>query len=213
MDNTQIRLDKRPSEDNALTTEATGGTIVVGAGRRIDREGSKTTRFPRENELAVTRVVRSCLMQLRAKHVVSSAACGADMIIVETAHELGIPVVMVLPFPVESFKRYSVADCGGNWAERFDAIIEKQQRLGTVFELGPAPNSEVGETKGYRATTERLLVEAHALRAGSQLDIIGLIVWEKQRKSTGDETAALLDSVRRQKWRFVEVDTLVSSIL
>ncbi len=82
--------------------------IVALAGRRIDAPDTQKPSFPLEN----TEKVRRCMSELFTKHQVStlvcSAACGADLLALEVAGDLGLRRRIVLPFERDRFREISV---------------------------------------------------------------------------------------------------------
>jgi len=97
-----------------------GPIIAVAAGRRIDSPGAIPSRFP---VWAIPRVEAELRLVLRDRAVttvVSSAACGADILVLEAAAELTIRTRIVLPFSRERFRHTSVVDRGLEWGARFE---------------------------------------------------------------------------------------------
>jgi class 3 adenylate cyclase len=103
---------------------------VIGfAGHMIDAPGRSKPRFPPKLVPAVETAVRERLEHLHQPIVYSSAACGADLIFIESALDRGAEVNVVLPFERQDFVRTSVAVGGEEWVERFDAAIARASRL------------------------------------------------------------------------------------
>ena len=50
-------------------------------------------------------------------------ASGGDLVFAEAVLEAGIELQVVLPFPVDEFKRVSVSRFGADWGPRFDAAL------------------------------------------------------------------------------------------
>ena len=61
---------------------------------------------------------------LRPFGVVSAAAAGADLIVLEEAIARGIGTHVVLPIPVCDFVKQSVMDAGTEWVRRFEAVLD-----------------------------------------------------------------------------------------
>src|SRR5688572_992390 len=76
-------------------------------------------RFPHAQQPAVTARVRELLRTHRVGFAHGSLASGADIIIAETALELGAELHLVLPFAIEEFIAISVAPAGEDWVARF----------------------------------------------------------------------------------------------
>jgi class 3 adenylate cyclase len=58
-----------------------------------------------------------------------SAACGADIIVIEAALALGVEVNVVMPFAAADFVRTSVAVGGESWVRRFDTAMARVTRI------------------------------------------------------------------------------------
>src|ERR1700674_843044 len=95
------------------------------AGRRIDAPDSDTPRFPLRNVGLVSKRVRALLEARKPTALVSSAACGADLIALEQASELGIKYRVILPFDPDRFRITSVVDRPGDWGPVYDRLINK----------------------------------------------------------------------------------------
>ena len=97
--------------------------VLVFTGHMIDRPDRATPRFPPVLE----RLVRHALREKLAAHVplavYSSAACGADILCLEVARELGSETHVVLPFPSADFAVASVEFAAGDWGERFERAL------------------------------------------------------------------------------------------
>ncbi len=103
--------------------------VIAFAGHMIDAPGRSVPRFPAALESAVRTALRAHLARLRQPVVYTSAACGADLIFIEAAQEIGAEVNVVLPFDREDFVRTSVAIGGDQWVARFDAALERATRV------------------------------------------------------------------------------------
>jgi len=64
--------------------------IIALAGRRVDSADAKDPRFPLGNVERVRRLARAVLEEKGATALVSSAACGADLIALSEAGQLGL---------------------------------------------------------------------------------------------------------------------------
>jgi len=78
--------------------------VVALAGRRIDAPDAQASRFPSVLADSVKQKLIICLSSVNATHLVSSGACGADLLALEAAEELGINKTMVLPFDTDTFR-------------------------------------------------------------------------------------------------------------
>src|SRR5260221_10840496 len=72
------------------------GPVVAHCGRRIDDSGTKPPAFPLANVNLVAQRLRGLLAELRPAAVVSSAANGADLLLLLVAGELKVPQHVIL---------------------------------------------------------------------------------------------------------------------
>src|SRR6266567_9046655 len=113
------------------------GAVVALVGRRIDPEPTLTPRFPLDQ---VDRVSMEIADQLRRSHAVAlvcSAACGADLIALEAAQNMGLRTCIILPFSAARFREVSVVDRPHPeiWGSMFDRVICVARARGTLVEL------------------------------------------------------------------------------
>jgi hypothetical protein len=146
-------------------------------------------RFPAERVPAVAEEIRTTLKRLGAKVLVCSAACGADLLALEAAGQLGIRRRIVLPFDRDQFRQTSVVDRPGHWGELYDRILDDVQSKGDLVVLG----FQRGDKQAYRATNQRLLAEAEALADDDNASVRALIVWEGKSRGPDDVTAQFFE--------------------
>ena len=65
-------------------------SIVALAGRRIDAPGAAPPRFPVDNVEKVRSRLVEAFARLNVVHLVCSGACGADLVALEAAEQLGL---------------------------------------------------------------------------------------------------------------------------
>lgn len=106
--------------------------ILVHAGNRIDEKGRPHPRFPSERIYAVSERLSETLGLSRPRIVVSAAAAGADLLMLEAAQAHGISTLVALPLPVDEFRTQSVADQGDEWVVRYDQVLAYTDRLVTT---------------------------------------------------------------------------------
>ena len=100
------------------------GVVIAFAGRRIDPEPSGQPRFPFRRADAVRGAIAKRLGSAGARALVCSAACGADLLALDAAGELGIRARIVLPFRADRFRETSVLDRPNRefWGSLFDRV-------------------------------------------------------------------------------------------
>ena len=97
--------------------------VVAFSGHMIDAPGRARPRFKPQDEPQARAAVASRMAELAPAAAYGSAACGADLLFLEAARELGCETHVVLPFPAEHFRRTSVDYAGADWIERFERAL------------------------------------------------------------------------------------------
>jgi class 3 adenylate cyclase len=103
--------------------------VVAFTGHMVDAPGRAVPRFPSALTSVVEAAVREWLAELHQPLFYGSAACGADLIVIEAALALGAEVNVVMPFDRRDFVRTSVAVGGAAWLSRFDVALERVTRI------------------------------------------------------------------------------------
>jgi len=167
-------------EQNEMTP-----AVIALAGRRIDADGSEPPRFPLSNIRPVRMRLVDIFVRERALALVSSAACGADLLALEEAERLGLRRRIVLPFSTERFRVTSVIDRPGDWGRLFDHIIASARAAGDLVVL---ETHAVGGDAAYAAANAAIIREAESLAAEAELRRVAVIVWEGAARPEGDAT-------------------------
>ena len=110
--------------------------VVAFAGHMIDAPGRAVPRFPAALAPDVKAALRNALAHLRDPVIYTSAACGADLLLIEAALERNCEVNIVLPFDRDDFVRTSVAVGGDAWVRRFDVALSRASRVIMATEEG-----------------------------------------------------------------------------
>jgi hypothetical protein len=178
--------------------------IIALAGRRIDAPDAKSHRFPntRENIDAVRIRIRNLLRSEGATVLVSSAACGADLLALSEAGGLGLRRRIVLPFDPERFRKTSVTDRPGEWGPLYDAEIEQAQKNGDLLLV-----HAVSDDSAYAETNHVIVDEALALGQQFQRPVTAVLVWEGKSRGEGDLTEEFGAYARQRGVRVVDVNT------
>jgi hypothetical protein len=148
--------------------------------------------------------IRETLSTQQASVLVSSAACGADLLALEVATRLGTRRRIVLPFPRDIFRKTSVVDRPGDWGAQYDWILEDVERAGDLLVLGYRD----GDPNAYTAANEAILNEAASLGSSSDRRVIALIVWDGQSRGPDDITENFLREADRRRIETHQVLTL-----
>jgi hypothetical protein len=163
--------------------------IVVVAGRRIDARDAAVSRFPIQSRGAVARKIRGALEEVGATTLVSSAACGSDLLALNAARSLGIRRRIVLPYREDWFLEDSVTDRPGRWEDLYWQVIDEARASGDLIILG----EQRGSDDAFRAANDAILAEAQRLARNERQEdpgaaLAGLIVWEGASRGPDDVT-------------------------
>jgi len=157
-------------------------TVAALAGRRIDAEDAEVSQFPLSMIPAVKKAPSYLLRKEKVKLLVSSAACGADLLAIETALDAGIQCRVILPFEQDRFRQSSVIDRPGNWGALFDRIISLVDNNGDLIVLQEHQSAK----RAYQRVNEVIIQEVSTSINKRRLAII---VWEGQPRVNDDATA------------------------
>ncbi len=176
--------------------------IIALAGRRVDPEDAENERFPLRNIPTVRTRVQAVLEQQGATAVVSSAACGADLIALSEAGSLGLRRRIVLPFDRKRFRKTSVIDRPGDWGGLYDEILDEVESAGDLVVLG------VEGDAAYSATNDSILDEAEALAQSLGACTSALLIWDGKARSGHDLTWEFGEQSRKRGLPVIEVSTV-----
>lgn len=185
--------------------------IVALAGRRIDAAGSADVRFPLINQHRVGVRIAVVLERLGVDALVCAAACGADLLALEAAAELGVRRRVVLPYEPRRFRESSVTDRPGDWGLVYDRVIAEVSAVGDLVVMDP-----VQDELAYAAANRAILQEALALATESSAasnpadrpNVVAVIVWEGAPRGDDDMTQHFADQARALGLRVEEVLTI-----
>ena len=198
----QVELSDRPAGISACGK----GQVVALAGRRVDPPGSEVRRFPAENYERVRGEIRQVLRRLGAVELVSAAACGADIMALEAADELGLRRRVVLPSAPEIFRATSVIDRAGDWGARYDRIIAAVKAAGGLVVIRDARAGD------YFQTNYDILDEAARAAAGAGLPLAVIVVWNGFSRGDDDVTAHFLAEARQRALPVTEILTVDQAV-
>jgi hypothetical protein len=156
--------------------------IIALAGRRVDAVAAKQLRFSPAPE-SVNRVrdrIRAFLISQGSVALVSSAACGADLLGQQEAGALGLRRKIVLAFGVTEFRSSSVTDRPGDWGALYDAVVNDLKAEGDLKIIRPK-----SDKAAYAEVNHRIIAEALSLARQLQHPVTAVRVWEG--KSRGDD--------------------------
>jgi len=177
--------------------------VIAMAGRRIDAASSEAARFPLPNVPIVERRLHELFEREAATTLVSSAACGADLIALGVAGNRRMRRRVVLPFSRDRFRASSVTDRPGDWGPIYDRMLGELDQTGDVVTLQEGS----GDT-AYAAANEAILLEAATLARQAGTDVLAVLVWEGMPRPGDDMTAAFGEAAHHRGWRVEQVRTL-----
>lgn len=169
--------------------------VVVFSGHMLDQPNRPVPRFPAAQEKIVKQEILKRLTALKAGFGYASAACGADILFLESMLELKGEINIVLPFDPEVFVKTSVDLLPGtNWRHRFNALLEQTAQL---YVIGQRPASEATTPYEYA----NLMLDGMAkLRARSlETGMTTLAVWDEKVEGGEGGTAAFIRHRLAQK--------------
>jgi hypothetical protein len=138
----------------------------------------------------VRREIEAAFRRLRLEGIVCSAACGADLLAIDTAQALAIAVHVVLPFAPDEFRATSVADRSGDWTQLYDAAVATARERGRLTIL---PGPFATESDAFSAATREIVRRARELGGG---DTVAIAIWDGRPRGAGDFTAEFLQCAR-----------------
>jgi hypothetical protein len=179
--------------------ENTRGPIIVEAGRRVDAPDATVARFPLRNVPEVRKKIQQVLKNEKPVAIVSAAACGADLLLLDVAGEMNVPRYVLLPSEPEAFRVSSVTDRPGNWGELYSKALRTSK-----VEVLKLPEGQ----EGYLETNQKLLDRAQVLAKQEHTTVNALVVWNKERRGPDDVTAHFLEQAKLRKMPILEISTL-----
>ncbi len=197
----------RPGRPGAfsLSDRRTEGAMVIAlAGRRIDASDATIARFPLANVPAVRERIRTFFAQSQPKALVSSAACGADLIAQEEAGRLGVGRRVVLPYGRKEFRATSVTDRPGDWGALYDGVLDEIGPDGIIVLAEPP-----GPSASYLAANLRVLEEAESLARQGQDRVLAVLVGDGRPRGTEDLTKSFGEQAVRRGIAVEAIATLV----
>jgi hypothetical protein len=177
--------------------------IIATAGRRVDAENADKKRFPMENAEMVRQRCRAFLEETGARTLVSSAACGTDLIALPEAGELGLRRRVVLPFSRERFRETSVTDRPGDWGPIYDRVLDEVSAAGDLVVLQNVPEKEA-----YAAANAAILDEALAIANAEHDRVEAVLIWDGESRGEGDMTESFGAEAKRRGLMVREIRTI-----
>jgi 2-C-methyl-D-erythritol 4-phosphate cytidylyltransferase len=172
--NARLILNHWQKDPSLIDRRLSVPAVIVFAGHMIDRPHRPNPRFPADQETAIANEIRAAIEKVKPGFGFSSAACGSDILFLESMLNFGAEVAVVLPYAAEQFIVDSVDIIpGGNWRARFERVVSNAARVITAS----TERLSIGGVS-YEYCNE-LLVGLASIRA-RQLDtgLVPLAVWD-----------------------------------
>ena len=173
--------------------------VIVAAGRRVDAPNAQSPRFPAAKVDAVRERILKFFDAESPVALVSSAACGADLLVLEVAGQKHVKRYVLLGAEPAVFRMDSVADRPGNWGEVFDQVMSSAN-----VEVLKLPAGQ----ESYLQTNLDLLNRADALAKQLGSPVQALIVWNEESRGPDDVTAHFLQQAKQRGYPVTEISTL-----
>jgi hypothetical protein len=177
--------------------------IIALAGRRVDSADAKEPRFPLRNVESVRARARAVFREKGATALVSSAACGADLIALSEAGQLGLRRRVILPFERRRFRETSVTDRPGEWGPLYDQVLDAMEAAGDLVIL-----QNGSEDEAYSAANRAILDEAVELAEAVHEPATAVLIWDGVSRGDHDLTEEFGDEARKRGLAVTEVRTI-----
>jgi len=177
--------------------------ILALSGRRIDAPDADQVRFPLDNIGRVRTELRELLVEQGVTWLVSSAACGSDLIALSEAGKLGIRRRVVLPFSREKFRESSVVDRPGDWGGLYDEVMDEVGATGNVVIAEVAKDEDP-----FQSACREILAEASAIGKERRQPVGALMVWDDNIRDAADYTAEFGAEARAQGMAVFTIKTV-----
>lgn len=192
-----------PEGLRCATVDARARMIVAITGRRIDEQNASSPRFPLANVDVVRSRVRTLLRESLATVLVSSAACGADLIGLSEAGALDLRRRVILPFGRERFRESSVVDRAGDWGPLYDGILDDVEARGDLVVLDNEPGDAA-----YSAANDEILNEAATMAPKTGDGVMAVLIWDGAARGDDDLTADFRDKARSRGFSITSIQTI-----
>jgi hypothetical protein len=173
--------------------------VVALAGRRTDASDTNIVRFPLSSVEKVRTELHNLFLETKTNKLVCSAACGADLVALDVAGELGIERHVIIPFSVPEFRRISVTDRPGSWGSLYDKVIADVLALGLLQILGRDSNDD----SAFSITNKVIIKQAQLLTNDTKP--LAVVIWEGESHEVIDSTREFLRLAQQAKFDEVSI--------
>jgi tetratricopeptide (TPR) repeat protein len=153
--------------------------VVAFSGHMMDAAGRSVPRFTPEMEPAVREEIQAYLKKVNVGFGYSSAACGGDLIFCECLLEMEAKVNLVLPCPVNVFRKQSVVIGGADWERRFNDVLARATTTLVANSTGVGSTHDDGANSLGLVYANRILTGLAALQAQAlDLELKPVALWD-----------------------------------
>lgn len=150
----------------------------------------------------VAQRLQTLFQRIHASGVVSSGACGADLLAQSAA--AGLRRRIVLPFEPATFRGKSVTDRPGDWGPLYDTVVAQLQAAGDLVVMQDQPDTDAA----FAAANEKILDEAQALGHATGHEVRALQIWDGRSRGPGDLTESFGVAARNRGMQVLEILTV-----
>jgi class 3 adenylate cyclase/tetratricopeptide (TPR) repeat protein len=199
--NARLIMDALEGEREPFELHFQIPSVVVFAGHMIDRPGRLSPRFPPQLERRVQAAISERLTRLNAGVGYASAACGSDILFLETLQGMNGEAHIVLPYNQRQFIEDSVEIVPDtDWGARFEQVL----RRSTDVLVASEQRMEGGVPFEY---TNLLLHGLASIRADQlETELIPLVVWDGKRGDGAGGTESIVNHWREMGHRVEVID-------
>ncbi len=194
--NAELLLDSlSPAEDIRLKVleSIPRVRIALFSGHRLDQPGRLSPRFPSESSAKVMQKLKKELIKLKLDFGIASAADGADILFHECLQGMGKRTIVVLPSPVEHFRKKIAASAGDEWTLRFDQVIDKADYL----EISSTSRFDSEAEDIYSLCTDFMIGSAIDIAESFDADLVPVVVWDGRTHNRKGGTAYAVSRLRK----------------
>jgi hypothetical protein len=177
------------------------GRILLATGHRADSPNRNLPRFPNTPECIekAWNWLRETLRSERDKtkgplSAIGGAASGTDLLFHQVCVELGIPATIILPIPIDDYRRLSVADGGVEWIEIFNNLIANNEPI-VLSDTDKLP-SWTASIKNYSVFQRGNIWMMEYAKLQPNVDITLIAIWNEK---AGDGPGGTTDMVALAK--------------
>lgn len=200
--NARLLLQHRGNDQAFLDACLPVPRVILFAGHLIDRPGRAVPRFPAALEPDVRAAIDERLHALGARIGYAAAACGADLLFLESLAASGGETRIVLPYNPEQFVEDSVAFVPeSDWRTRFARALDRAAGVSVAAEHRLGRGSTSYEY-GFRVLDGTAAMRADEL----DTELVCLAVWDGLAGDGPGGTAYSVEHWRRAGRRVELID-------